>query len=477
MPQLGTRPPWALIVPLLAGLVFAVCWIIALPPFQGPDESSHYAYVQSIADRHVMPWTAVNGAHGGFATSSEQHVAEVDAGLSTLLGNPSAKAPASVVDERFWRAADARLTPAARRDAGVNTASKNPPLSYLYAAVWYELSSRAGVFDRVFWLRIANLPLLLVVLLSTWGLIGLVLPGRRSLQVLGTGAVAVQPVLLQMTAVVNPDLFLAAVWSAGIYVAALLVVSGATRRRAAAMLALAAAAPLTHGRGIALVPVALLALALSAERYAGQRVRIRRAWLAAAAVGSLAVVGGAVAYATSFSVTPSSVREFGAYVWQFYLPKLSFMNAPISGSYSLREAFVDRLFSSFASLEVTFSPSTLIWVERAVELTGVLAIIGVLTRWRAVRREWRLAAVFAAVVVFSLAFMHAAAFRSLLNGTGEVLTGRYLLPLMTLYGLTVAVAVSWLPRRIATAAGAAALTGLTVFQLSALTLLTERFYA
>jgi hypothetical protein len=76
-----------------------------------------------------------------------------------------------------------------------------------------------------------------------------------------------------------------------------------------------------------------------------------------------------------------------------------------------------------------------------------------------------------------LLLLHAAAFRSLLSAPDPVITGRYLLPLMPLYGAGIALAVGWLPRRAAVPLGVVALTGLTVLQLDALALLFARFYA
>jgi hypothetical protein len=80
-------------------------------------------------------------------------------------------------------------------------------------------------------------------------------------------------------------------------------------------------------------------------------------------------------------------------------------------------------------------------------------------------------------VIGYLLLLHAAAFRSLLQGPDPVITGRYLLPLMPLYGAGIALAVSWLPRRAAVSAAVVTLAGLTVLQVGALALVFTRFYA
>jgi hypothetical protein len=104
-------------------------------------------------------------------------------------------------------------------------------------------------------------------------------------------------------------------------------------------------------------------------------------------------------------------------------------------------------------------------------------LIGLALRWRSGSRPTTVVAVFAVGVAGYLLLLHAAAFRSLLRVPDPVITGRYLLPLMPLYGAGIALAVGWMPRRAAVPAGVVALAGLTVLQVDALALIFSRFYA
>ena len=45
----------------------------------------------------------------------------------------------------------------------------NPPLAYLYLTPWYLVASHQGFFAQVFCVRLANIPLLFVVIAATWG--------------------------------------------------------------------------------------------------------------------------------------------------------------------------------------------------------------------------------------------------------------------------------------------------------------------
>jgi hypothetical protein len=137
----------------------------------------------------------------------------------------------------------------------------------------------------------------------------------------------------------------------------------------------------------------------------------------------------------------------------------------------------DRFFGGFGMLEATFSPSVYRALKVAAVVLGGLALAGIVARRRELLRRSGLAIVYAAAVGGYLALLHAAAFRSLLDTSDPVITGRYLLPLVALYGVAIALGVSWLPRRWGPVAGGALISGLVILQLSAVGVLFARFYA
>ena len=64
-----------------------------------------------------------------------------------------------------------------------------------------------------------------------------------------------------------------------------------------------------------------------------------------------------------------------------------------------------------------------------------------------------------------------------LSHRDPVITGRYLLVLLPLYGVMLALAVSWLPRRWGAMAAGALVGGVVVLQIAAMGVLFARFYA
>lgn len=461
-------------------LVEAVTWICLMPPLQGPDEVGHFAYTQKIVEAGQIPWDGVGGApeRGTRPVSSEVELALTATGIMQTWGNPSARPAATALDERIWSRESRGLTDAQRADGGFTPAMRNPPAYYLYEAVPYALTSWAPVFDRAFLMRLANLPLLVILVVFTWLVAGELLGRTRWLQVVATGAVVLQPQVIHMSAIVNPDIALAAIWAAALHLMIRTIKSGPSRARLLWLASLVVLSALTQPRGIALVIPAVAAVVFAAWRHGSGRVvdGRRRDWV----VLATAYLGGALlllGYAMRWDPSLSRARQLASYLWQFYLPRLGFMDPSLSPGWGVRQAFVDRLFGGFAQLEVAPPHSVLSVVAVAAVVILALALAGVAARWRAVARWPDVAIVCGLTIAGYVLLLHAVAFRGLLTTPDPVITGRYLLPLMPLYGTAVALAVAWLPRRAAVSVAVAVLVGLTFLQLDAFALLYQRFYA
>jgi hypothetical protein len=204
---------------------------------------------------------------------------------------------------------------------------------------------------------------------------------------------------------------------------------------------------------------------------------VRRALVAGAALVALGGVAVFLDVALLGRFSGLRLRELGSYLWQFYLPRLGFMSPSVSHSLGVRQVFVERFFGGFANLEANFSHGiyTALTVTGAVVLAS--ALVGVVRRRADVRRRLDVVAVALLALVGYMAVLHAAAFRSLLKSPDPVITGRYLLPLLPLYGVMLALAVAWLPRRWRPVVAGTLAGGLVVLQIAALGVLFARFYA
>lgn len=480
--MLGRVPrPLALLLGVTA--LLTVAWTFTLTPFQGPDEPAHFSYAQYLAETGGKPLVT----DGQNPYSTETAGALYFFNLNQLAGVADARPAWAEVEERRWAAIEAQLGDEAESDgSGPNPLGKNPPLYYAYQALPYWVGSLGTFWDRVTVMRLASGVLLLATVLFAWLAAAEVFRSAWP-RVLATASVALLPQLTAMSGTINADNLLVSVWTAFAYVSLRLVRHGLTIRRVLALAALAGASLLTHGRGIAIVPALLAVIAIAALR---TRPRPRQLLAALApgtallaivvAIYQLALAPGSGAYGGEVSLTRGAtnmtIPGFLSTVWQFYFPALPFMENRIGPSFGYRQMYIESFFGRFASLEVAFPAPvyTLIQALCAVGLIGLVAIVA--GRWAAIRARWAEIAALAALTVSMLGLLHLASYRSLVGTTDPLITGRYLLPLVSVFGLTVAFVIGSLQPRASAIAGTTVLGGLLALNLSGLLLTFVRFY-
>ena len=420
----------------------ALAWIVALPALQGPDEVSHVAYVQRIVDAHQIPFRKARDAFppGTTEDSSEVALTGTWAGLGPLRGNPDARPFWTKPDEELYQRRRAALPPTARTDGGYSSSFRNPPLYYLYEAVPYRLWSSSDVLTRTFVMRLANVPLLLIAVAAAW-LLAVELFGPGLLAPTAVAAlVALQPQMTNVAAGISPDTALIAAWSVGLLAMVRVVRRGATVRNVLGLAAIAVVASLLHPRGVPIfVPAGLaVLLGLRKGRVSGRVIA--------------AIVGAALLVAVAVSVVvvmrgPGEPRQFASYVWQFYLPRLGFMNVRIGPPYGVRDVFVDRLWGAFAQLEVSPAKSLLTAIKWATIVLAVTTLVALVADWRVLRPRWRELAVLAVAPIASMWVLHLTAYRTLVYDKSDpVIAGRYLLPFLPIAGLALAYVLGRLPR-------------------------------
>jgi hypothetical protein len=456
--------PLSLALVLAVAAVEALTWSLVIPSMQGPDEVRHFSYVQRMVERTEIPWKP--GGAGAEHFSGEVRVALVDAGLRPLAGNLAARPLWTDADVRFWSARDAV---ARRDDGGESSALENPPVYYAYEAVPYLFASGGSFFDRSIVMRVANIPLLLIALVFVWLVAG-ELFGRRSDQVLATASAALVPQLVNVTATINPDVLLVAEWSAAIWLMILILRRGLQMRLVAWLALLVVIAGFTHARSLPLLLPAVMTVAIAYGR--------ERRWSAARIAAALAGVYVLVVLVVA-TWGAGSAREFASYVWQFYLPKLGFMNEAIGPhDYGFRQAFTERLYGTLAQLEVVLPHTLGTWLLWLTVL-GLAALAAALVLQRdAVRRQAPVAIVLGTTVLALLLGLHLAAYRGMLSFPDDpIITARYLLPLLPLFGAAIVIVARALPRMGASVFAGLVLAGGVALQFVSLGLLWERFYA
>jgi 4-amino-4-deoxy-L-arabinose transferase-like glycosyltransferase len=464
-------------------------WALLVPPWQSPDENSHFAYVQELAEEGDLP-----GKEGRPIYSREQALATERSNADQTAAVTQTKPEWSEQGYERWRRLDAALPDAAREDGGgPNPAATNPPAYYLLEAVPYRVASGGDIFDRLYLGRLLSALLAIVTATGAWLLAGELFGPRRLLQLAAAAFTGLQPMVTFLSASVTPDALLFALWSLALWLGVRILKRGLTARDAVALFAIVGIAIVTKATSYALLPAALLVLAVGAARLRA-RGEPRVLAVVAVALAALALPVGtwlvtarvldrpavnrvdASADRPAPSLTSFNPRELGSYMWQFYLPRLGFQRdfggLPDMPVYNI---WVKQGWAAFGWLEVRFPD----WVYAVLGLLSAASLAAGLVLLVRRRREldWAVAAFLATVALVLLAGLHWTEYRTLVGGAGPFNQGRYLLPLLPLGGAAVAALVALLPAGRRAPAAAVLLGGLAVLQLASLAITAGRFYA
>ncbi len=478
--------------PLVLILVFAalesVAWDIATPAFQGPDEASHFAYIQHLAETGSIP----SATSAGPPNSTEAQDALNWLNLSSLTGDLGARPAWTSADLRAWHQIELQMPRGSRANgSGSNPQAKNPPLYYALMAIPYRVFVWLPLLKRLFVLRLFSAVFRLLTIVLTWLLAGELFARVRWKQTLAVAVVALQPKLAFMSGVISVDNLLVAVVTAFLWAAVRLVRRGPSTGRVLAASGFAAAATLTQGRGLVTIPVLVVALAVAWLRHRpAAREMLPRALAAAATiVAALALYAlfadlsnGTSAYGGQVSQLNGgafSLPQFLSFVWQFYFSPLPGLQPRIGPVYGYQQVFIQSFYGTFGSLEVQFSPL----FNATLEVLSAVGLVGLYTacvvRRRRLRADWPAVSVMLALLVTSVVFLHYVSYQALLGngGSDPLITGRYLLPLVSLFALAITFTVASLPRRAAVIAGAVIIAVGVIASLDAIGITAARFYA
>jgi hypothetical protein len=490
LPRLRPALPLALL--LGVALVLGLAWTVANPPLQGPDESEHVGYVARLAETGKKP-SASTGTAGAYGL--DESAALTQLGFGPSRRHRFTKPPWSAEAERRFQVFEDALPDGAPGTAdGPTSVGNNPPLYYAYAAIAWKLTPGGHFFGRIYAVRLFGVLALLSMVLCTWLLAGEVFGRRRLPQTVAAGFMALLPMNGFIAGIVNPDILLAAIWTAFLWVAVRTVRLGLTWQRSAVLSLIAVASFLTHGRGLAILPALAVALVVAWLRHhktLGDTIKN-------AVAGAGVVVAGLIVYRFAFATGGAgggglygsqtdlatsgafNVRRFIASVWNFYLPRLDSTAGRLGPPIGYRQIFVQQYFAGiFGGFEVYFP----YWVFDAVQVIVAVIVVALYTlgvlNWRRLLARWPVIVVLGATAFSMLFVLHFTSFRSLVGngGSNPLIVGRYLLPLGGVFAILVATLVHALPRRIGAAVGAALLSVLLMLSVGGLAITVERFYA
>jgi hypothetical protein len=394
------------------GLLNAVTFALITPPWQGPDEPDHFAFVQRLAETGEVP----SKDESEPPVLSSQHSIAVDVTRAfSQVGLVEARPPWFEYDERRWRQRLARSR--ARADDGAGFLFAASPHGPGYYGLMVPAYAVAGESTFAQLLAARLLTALLAGLAAAFAFLTVreLAPRHEWLAAAAGLLVAFQPQFAFMGGVVNND--------TGVNTAAallLFLLMRGLRRGLTVPLGLGIAAALvavhvTKGTGTALWPAAGVAVAgmlwrrhsrADAPGYvalAGGAAAIQGLWaLLTAAVGSkpFTTSGGAAEEGLTGMVERllEQLSGYASYTWQFFLFRLPFMTDLHVQGWPAYDVYIQGGWAAFGWLTVRF-PSWVYVVICAVSLLAAALCAVAVWRERAAARDrgWELATLLVAL--------------------------------------------------------------------------------
>jgi hypothetical protein len=358
-------------------------------------------------------------------------------------------------------------------EGGYTTITNNPPLYYGLAAIAYRLTPSDSLPNRIHAMRLLSVLLAAVTVLFAFFFLRELLPGTPWAWTVGGLAVAFQPMFGFVSGGVNSDDLLLAAATGVFFVLARSFRLGLTTERGLMIGVLTAIGLMAKINMIGLLPGIGIGLVLLVLRTPGEgRRRATRAAAAAVGVVALTVLvymalnstlwdrglffgasGGSLRGGPGIKGAPDvhhipsgSVGGALSYAWQFYLPRLPFMD-PQFTHYPLYEIWFKGFIGSFGWLDYGFPG----WVY-TLALWIVLAIVALagrelFSKRTVVRTRLSELCTYAAIMVGLLILTNGNGYSARIGGAGGFEQARYLLPLLALYGAIVALAARGAGRR------------------------------
>ena len=446
------RIPRAAWICALVACLNAVCWSIVTPAFQVPDEPSHFAYVKQLAETGQLP------------SSSSQTLSNEETAALTALHQGSVRLRPqnqTIATQAEQEALERTLasTPHEEGSPAAGVAASQPPLYYALEAIPYSLTRSASVLVRLQLMRLMSALFAGLTALFAFLFIREALPGAPWAWTVGGLSIALCPLLGFTSGAVTPDSLLCAVCAATFYWLARAFRRGLGTAEAAAIGVLTAVGMLTKLNFIGLVPgilLGLIVLTIRAVRAHG-RSAMRSPALAVgigfspvALYAFINALSGRPPLGPVSEVSPISGGSMLAeinYIWQLYLPRLPGTVNDFPGLFTTRQLWFDGYVGLYGWLDTAFP--TWVYDVALIPAAAIALLCGraLLHARKTLRGRASELAVYAVIAVGVTVLVGAASYHVFPEVDAEYAQARYLLPMLALFGATLALAARGAGRR------------------------------
>jgi hypothetical protein len=384
---------------VIAALNFA-CWALITPPFQAPDEVDHFAYTQSLVERGEAPSRNPGSSLGRWSDAEDLALEDMSFFTDHQVGDTTM--PWSPLQERTYLREVAERRPPSDDGGGYETASAHGPIYYAALAPAYALAGSSPLAQLTL-MRFASALIGALAVLFAFLLVRELAPGRPWLAVLAALLVAYEPMYGFISGAVNNDVGINAGAAALEFLLLRMARRGVTLPWGLLTGGLLILLPIVKATAFSLYPVAGLALLVAVWRHHRRRADVL-GWVGLA-LGVLIVQELQVHLAGTFHpVSTSSTSAAGAvgtvglarehplgflaYLWELFLPRLSFMAPHFVGTGNPAfTIFVKRGWGAFGWYDVFFSHWVYVVIVVAMVLVPLLGLVAIRREWPYVRRN------------------------------------------------------------------------------------------
>ena len=333
----------------LIAFLNASAWALIVPPFQGKDETDHFAYVEQLAENGTLP--EGSGYTGRYSLQEALVLQALH--YNEVRHSPATPAISSLGEQQTLNEAlGAGASLQGPGNAGI--ASTEPPLYYAIQTIPYALA-RGNILDQLQLMRLVGALFGALTALLTFLFLREILPGAPWAATIGALCVALQPAFAFVSGSVNPDSMLFTV-AAGVFLClARAFHRGLTRRRAVVLGILIAVGFLTKLNFIGFaagVYVGLIVLAVRGVKDQGREGMLSPTIAAGIGVSPAILYVlrnllanhhtlGAVSGGHSL-LSAKSLFHALSYIWQLYLPRLPGMPHYFAGLMTYKDVWFDR---------------------------------------------------------------------------------------------------------------------------------------
>jgi 4-amino-4-deoxy-L-arabinose transferase-like glycosyltransferase len=328
--------------------------------------------------------------------------------------------------------------------------SPHPPGYYALTALAYETVRSGSVYSQLTVMRLVSALLGALVAACAYGIVRELLPRRRLAAVAAGLLVAFHPMFSFMAGAVNNDNGINAAAALSLYLIVRGLRRGLSWRLALALGATLAVAPLMKKTGYEIYPAA--AVGLLGMGWRSHRLGDARAWAALAGAFAFVqlgwshilqsvfyptVVGGqhaappAAAVSSSLSLAEHMPGRFLVYLWQLFLPRLSFMGELFPPGWPFFQIYIQRGWASFGWYTFDFPRWVYGAIVVAMAVAGLLALLAAARNLSFVRRHGFELAVIVLFPACVLVAVEAAFFTPTAGRTVVAEQGRYVFPAIT----------------------------------------------